>query len=154
MVILQESFRGSWGISMCVHVSVLIPFFAFVIGCTLDPQRVAAAGLLGLALGVVLVFVSAACLIPTDRLIGGDGTAGVATANQRATPRPCRCLSRLPIPGMQLQRHPLQCLSTLALSSAACWFLRSQLCGRRAWPIRGRWLSPSCHGRLDSCADF
>jgi 2-keto-3-deoxygluconate permease len=62
-------------------VSVLIPFFAFAIGCTLDLHRVASAGLLGLALGVVLVFVSAACLVAADRLIGGDGTAGVAAAS-------------------------------------------------------------------------
>lgn len=61
-------------------VSVLIPFFAFAIGCTLDLHRVASAGLLGLALGVVSVFVSAACLIVADRLIGGDGTAGIAAA--------------------------------------------------------------------------
>jgi len=36
--------------------------------------------LLGLTLGVVLVFVSAICLIAADRLIGGDGTAGIAAA--------------------------------------------------------------------------
>ncbi|MGO4516082.1 2-keto-3-deoxygluconate permease [Terriglobus sp. 2YAB30_2] len=61
-------------------VSVLIPFFAFAIGCTLDLHRVATAGLLGLTLGVVLVLVSAVCLIAVDRLIGGDGTAGIAAA--------------------------------------------------------------------------
>ena len=43
-------------------VSVLIPFFAFALGCTLDLHRVASAGLFGLALGVILVLVSAACL--------------------------------------------------------------------------------------------
>lgn len=61
-------------------VPVLIPFFAFAIGCTLDLHRVVTAGLLGLALGIVTVFVSAACLMGTDRLIGGDGTAGIAAA--------------------------------------------------------------------------
>ncbi len=61
-------------------VSVLIPFFAFAIGCTLDLHRVASAGLLGLALGVVVVLVSAVCLATADRLIGGDGTAGVAAS--------------------------------------------------------------------------
>lgn len=61
-------------------VSVLIPFFAFALGCTLDLHRVASAGLLGLALGVVLVFVSAACLLAADRLAGGDGTAGIAAS--------------------------------------------------------------------------
>jgi len=62
-------------------VSVLIPFFAFALGCTLDLHRVASAGLLGLALGVVLVLVSATCLIAADRLIGGDGTAGIAASS-------------------------------------------------------------------------
>jgi len=61
-------------------VSVLIPFFAFALGCTLDLHRVATAGLLGLALGVVLVLVSTACLITADRLTGSDGTAGIAAA--------------------------------------------------------------------------
>jgi 2-keto-3-deoxygluconate permease len=62
-------------------VSVLIPFFAFALGCTLDLHRVASAGLFGLALGVILVLVSAACLIVADRLIGGDGTAGIAASS-------------------------------------------------------------------------
>ena len=37
-------------------VSVLIPFFAFALGATLDLHRVLAAGLLGLALGLAVVF--------------------------------------------------------------------------------------------------
>jgi 2-keto-3-deoxygluconate permease len=61
-------------------VAVLIPFFAFAIGCTLDLHRVADAGLLGAALGVALVLVSGTCLIIVDRFVGGDGTAGIAAA--------------------------------------------------------------------------
>jgi 2-keto-3-deoxygluconate permease len=60
--------------------SVLIPFFAFALGATLNLHRVWEAGLLGLALGVVTVLVCAVCLIAMDRLIGGNGTAGIAAA--------------------------------------------------------------------------
>src|SRR5579872_3162966 len=50
--------------------SVLIPFFAFALGATLNLHRVWEAGLLGLGLGIVTVLVSAICLIAMDRLIG------------------------------------------------------------------------------------
>jgi 2-keto-3-deoxygluconate permease len=61
-------------------VSVLIPFFAFALGAMLDLHRVWAAGLLGLALGLAVVLVCAVCLILVDRLIGGNGTAGIAAS--------------------------------------------------------------------------
>jgi 2-keto-3-deoxygluconate permease len=60
--------------------SVLIPFFAFALGATLDLHRVWEAGLIGLALGIGVVFVGGVCLILIDRLIGGNGTAGIAAA--------------------------------------------------------------------------
>lgn len=59
---------------------VMIPFFAFALGTTLDLHRVWTAGLLGVALGLVILLVSATALILVDRLIGGKGTAGVAAA--------------------------------------------------------------------------
>jgi 2-keto-3-deoxygluconate permease len=61
-------------------VALLIPFFAFALGATLNLRRVWEAGLLGLALGLVIVLVCATCLILVDRLIGGNGTAGIAAA--------------------------------------------------------------------------
>jgi 2-keto-3-deoxygluconate permease len=61
-------------------VSTLIPFFAFALGTTLNLHRIVQAGLLGLLMGIVLVLISAACLILTNRLTGGDGTAGIAAA--------------------------------------------------------------------------
>ena len=60
--------------------TLLIPFFAFALGCTLNLHRVWEAGLLGLALGVVLVLLCSTCLILVDRLIGGNGTAGIAAS--------------------------------------------------------------------------
>ncbi len=61
-------------------VPVIIPFFAFALGCTLDLHQVLRAGLLGVGLGLLLVAVSAIALITVDRLVGGDGTAGIAAA--------------------------------------------------------------------------
>lgn len=60
--------------------SVVIPFFAFALGATLNLYRVWEAGLLGLALGVVTVVVCGISLIAVDRLIGGNGTAGIAAS--------------------------------------------------------------------------
>jgi 2-keto-3-deoxygluconate permease len=59
---------------------VMIPFFAFALGTTLNLHRVWEAGLLGLALGIMIVLVCAACLILVDRAIGGNGTAGIAAS--------------------------------------------------------------------------
>jgi 2-keto-3-deoxygluconate permease len=62
-------------------VPVLIPFFAFALGCTLDLHQVVRAGILGVGLGLVVVVVSAIALILADHLAGGDGTAGVAASS-------------------------------------------------------------------------
>jgi 2-keto-3-deoxygluconate permease len=59
---------------------VLIPFFAFALGTTLNLKFVWEAGLLGFALGIAMVLVSGTLLILVDRLIGGTGTAGIAAA--------------------------------------------------------------------------
>jgi 2-keto-3-deoxygluconate permease len=61
-------------------VPAIIPFFAFALGCTLDLHQILHAGLLGIGLGIFLVVVSAIALIAVDRLVGGDGTAGIAAA--------------------------------------------------------------------------
>ena len=59
---------------------VMIPFFAFALGTTLDLKEVWHAGLLGLALGLCVVALSGAVLLLVDRMTGGNGTAGVAAA--------------------------------------------------------------------------
>jgi 2-keto-3-deoxygluconate permease len=61
-------------------VPVMIPFFAFALGTTLDLHLVWTAGLLGLLLGLVTLLVSALVLGIVDKLIGGNGTAGIAAA--------------------------------------------------------------------------
>jgi 2-keto-3-deoxygluconate permease len=61
-------------------VPVLIPFFAFALGATMDLHSVWAAGTVGLALGLAILFVSGVVLIIVDRLVGGEGTAGIAAA--------------------------------------------------------------------------
>jgi 2-keto-3-deoxygluconate permease len=59
----------------------MIPFFAFALGANLDLHRVWQAGLAGLALGVANVLVSGTLLIAADKLVGGNGTPGIAAAS-------------------------------------------------------------------------
>jgi 2-keto-3-deoxygluconate permease len=61
-------------------VPVLIPFFAFALGAAMDLHSVWAAGVVGLVLGLAILLVSAVVLIVVDRLVGGEGTAGIAAA--------------------------------------------------------------------------
>jgi 2-keto-3-deoxygluconate permease len=58
----------------------LIPFFAFAIGAGLNLANVWRAGLLGLALGCVVLVVSSIVMFTADRVSGGKGVAGLAAA--------------------------------------------------------------------------
>lgn len=60
---------------------VMIPFFAFALGGSLDLSKVWHAGLLGLAMGVGVVVITGIPLFFADRLTGGTGVAGVAAAS-------------------------------------------------------------------------
>jgi 2-keto-3-deoxygluconate permease len=60
---------------------VMIPFFGFALGNTLNLHNVWAAGLCGIALALATLAVSALFLVPIDRLVGGNGTAGMAAAS-------------------------------------------------------------------------
>ncbi|MFB4316698.1 2-keto-3-deoxygluconate permease [Actinomadura sp. 21ATH] len=60
---------------------VLIPFFAFALGCSIDLKSVWTAGLLGLGLGLAVVAFSGTLLFTADRLTGGTGVAGLAAAS-------------------------------------------------------------------------
>jgi len=62
-------------------VPVMIPFFAFALGNTLNLADVWRAGLLGLFMGVAVIVLSGAVLIPADKLTGGTGLAGVAATS-------------------------------------------------------------------------
>ncbi len=59
---------------------VMIPFFAFALGTTMNLRHVWEAGALGLALGVAILLVSGLVLLVVDKLTGGTGTAGLAAA--------------------------------------------------------------------------
>ena len=63
---------------------VMIPFFAFALGTQLDLRKVWQAGLLGIGLGLTVVAVSGTILYCADRLIGGNGLPGVASATTAA----------------------------------------------------------------------
>jgi 2-keto-3-deoxygluconate permease len=58
----------------------LIPFFAFAIGAGLNLTAVWRAGLLGLALGMVVLVISCTVMFLADRVSGGKGLAGLAAA--------------------------------------------------------------------------
>ena len=62
-------------------VPVVIPFFAFALGASIDATAVWRSGLLGIGLGVAVVAVSGALLFVADRFTGGNGTAGLAAAS-------------------------------------------------------------------------
>lgn len=60
---------------------VMIPFFAFSLGASLDLHKVWQAGLLGLVLGLFVLVVSGIVMLVADRATGGKGTAGIAAAS-------------------------------------------------------------------------
>ncbi|HLJ75892.1 MAG TPA: 2-keto-3-deoxygluconate permease [Acidobacteriaceae bacterium] len=59
---------------------VLIPFFAFALGNTLNLKLVWLAGLTGVVLGVAVLLICAPVLGLVDGLVGGNGTAGIAAS--------------------------------------------------------------------------
>jgi 2-keto-3-deoxygluconate permease len=62
-------------------VPVMIPFFAFALGSTIDLSTVFQTGLLGILLGLFVVIFSGTLLILSDRLTGGNGVAGISAAS-------------------------------------------------------------------------
>lgn len=62
-------------------VPVMIPFFAFALGNTLNFMNVWKAGLLGILMGVAVVVITGTVLILADKLTGGNGIAGIAAAS-------------------------------------------------------------------------
>jgi 2-keto-3-deoxygluconate permease len=61
-------------------VPVLIPFFAFALGSSIDLKSVWRAGLLGVGLGLFVLVVTGTVLVLTDKITGGNGVAGIAAA--------------------------------------------------------------------------
>ncbi|WP_425058853.1 2-keto-3-deoxygluconate permease [Sporomusa carbonis] len=62
-------------------IPILIPFFAFGLGNTLNLTTVWKSGLLGVLLGIAVVVVTGTVLIIADKLTGGNGVAGIAAAS-------------------------------------------------------------------------
>jgi len=62
-------------------VPVMIPFFAFALGCGLNLTSVWTAGLLGILMGVAVVVITGVVLILADKMTGGNGLAVIAAAS-------------------------------------------------------------------------
>ncbi len=61
---------------------VMIPFFAFALGNTIDLTVILKTGLLGVTLGVAVIIVTGIPLMLADKYIGGgNGTAGIAASS-------------------------------------------------------------------------
>src|SRR5262249_23071566 len=61
-------------------VPVLIPFFAFALGSGIDLSKVVQSGMLGVFLGLFVIFFSGIMLFLADKATGGNGVAGFAAA--------------------------------------------------------------------------
>lgn len=62
-------------------VPVLIPFFAFALGCGLNLSNIVKGGMLGILMGIAVVIVSGIILFCADKLTGGNGIAGLSAAS-------------------------------------------------------------------------
>ncbi|WP_338450092.1 2-keto-3-deoxygluconate permease [Niallia oryzisoli] len=73
------------------HQDVLVPFFGFALGNTINLKSVVSAGWSGILLGVATVLITGIVCMIADRLTGGTGIAGVAASgtagNAVATPK-------------------------------------------------------------------
>jgi 2-keto-3-deoxygluconate permease len=62
-------------------VPVMIPFFGFALGATINLADIGHAGLLGVLLGLFVLVVTGIVLFTANRLTGGNGVGGLAAAS-------------------------------------------------------------------------
>ncbi|MDR3242292.1 MAG: 2-keto-3-deoxygluconate permease [Lactobacillaceae bacterium] len=75
---LDHDFRKFFGPA----VPVLIPFFAFTLGFSINLSAIVKSGLIGILMGVMVVLISGSVLAVVDRFVtGSDGVAGWAASS-------------------------------------------------------------------------
>ena len=62
-------------------IPILVPFFAFALGCGLNFHSLVKGGILGVFMGIAVVICSGILLVAADKLTGGNGIAGLSAAS-------------------------------------------------------------------------
>ena len=62
-------------------IPILVPFFAFALGCGLNFNSLVKGGILGIFMGIAVVIFSGILLVVADKLTGGNGVAGLSAAS-------------------------------------------------------------------------
>jgi 2-keto-3-deoxygluconate permease len=111
-------------------VPAMVPFLGLALGLTINLNAVVEAGLLGIALGLFVVFAGGAVLLLADKLTGGDGVAGIAAATTagNAALVPAIIAAANPIYAPAAEHATVLVAASVVVSAVLCPIMTS------AWP--------------------